>query len=175
VNGSSLRSRPLRLTALALGVAALVGCARGDADLRQKIDEIKAQRGAPLEPPPVLRTFESFTYQAQALRDPFGPSRSADSADDSGTRPDMNRPREPLENFPLDALDMVGTIGTGAAMVALVKDPTGLIHQVRPGNYMGQNFGRILSITETGIQLVELVPNGTGGWLERQSAVALDD
>lgn len=175
MNGLSLRSRNLRLAALVLGIAALAGCARGDADLRQQIDEIKAQRGAPLEPPPVLRTFESFTYQAQALRDPFAPSRPADSADEPGARPDMNRPREALESFPLDALDMVGTIGAGAAMVALVKDPTGLIHQVRPGNHMGQNFGRILSISETGIELVELVPNGTGGWLERQSAVALDD
>jgi type IV pilus assembly protein PilP len=70
---------------------------------------------------------------------------------------------------------MVGTIGTGPAMVALIKDPSGLIHQVRVGNHMGQNFGRILAISETGVELVELVPNGTGGWLERQSAIALDD
>lgn len=160
---------------LALVATVLAGCARGDADLRQQIAEIKAQRGAPLEPPPVLRTFESFTYQAQGLRDPFSPSLAAQDANDSGARPDMNRPREALEAFPLDALDMVGTIGQGAEMVALIKDPTGLIHQVRPGNHMGQNFGRILAISESGIDLVELVPNGSGGWLERQSAIALDD
>lgn len=169
------RSPGFRLLAVALVVAVLAGCARGDADLRQQIDEIKAQRGEPLEPPPVLRTFESFTYQAQGLRDPFAPSTPSEDAADSTARPDMNRPREPLESFPLDALDMVGTIGLGEAMVALVKDPTGLIHQVRAGNHMGQNFGRILAIRETGIELVELVPNGTGGWLERQSAIALDD
>ncbi len=175
MSGRSFRPTGIRMVALAMAMAALGGCARSDADLRQQIEEIKAQRGAPLEPPPVLRTFESFTYKAQALRDPFSPSVRADSADDSGARPDMNRPREPLEAFPLDALDMVGTIGTGAAMVALVKDPSGLIHQVRTGNHMGQNFGRILAISETSIELVELVPNGTGGWLERQSAIALDD
>lgn len=164
-----------RLAILAVAALLAAGCARGDADLRAQVEEIKAQRGAPLEPPPVLRTFESFTYQAQGLRDPFTPSRAAEAADDSGVRPDMNRPREPLEAYPLDALDMVGTIGTGPAMVALVKDPTGLIHQVRVGNHMGQNYGRILAISETGIQLVELVPNGAGGWLERPAAIALDD
>jgi type IV pilus assembly protein PilP len=168
-----MRSTLLRVVPV-LALVVLSGCARGDADLRAKVDEIKAQRGAPLEPPPVLRTFESFTYQAQSLRDPFAPSRAAEPSD-SGVRPDTNRPREPLESFPLDALDMVGTIGTGAAMVALVKDTSGLIHQVRVGNHMGQNYGRILAISETGIELVELVPNGTGGWLERQSAIALDD
>jgi type IV pilus assembly protein PilP len=168
-----MRANLLRI-ALPLVVLALSGCARSDADLRAQVEEIKAQRGAPLDPPPVLRTFESFVYQAQSLRDPFAPSTTTEVAD-SGVRPDINRPREPLESFPLDALDMVGTIGTGPAMVALIKDPSGLIHQVRVGNHMGQNFGRILAISETGVELVELVPNGTGGWLERQSAIALDD
>jgi len=166
----------LRRVAMLAGVAAAVaGCTRGDSDLRQVIDEIKAQRGSPLEPPPVLRTFESFTYQAQGLRDPFSPPATLAEASDGGPRPDVNRPRESLEAFPLDALDMVGTIGEGGEILALVKDPSGLIHQVRSGNHMGQNFGRILSISETSIDLVELVPNGTGGWLERPSAVALDD
>lgn len=164
-----------RLALLAAMATVVAGCARGDEDLRQQIDEIKAQRGAPLDPPPVLRTFESFTYQAQGLRDPFSPPAALAEASDGGPRPDVNRPREALEAFPLDALDMVGTIGEGAAILALVKDPSGLIHQVRSGNHMGQNFGRILSISETSIDLVELVPNGTGGWLERPSAVALDD
>lgn len=164
-----------RVALLAAIATAVGGCARGDEDLRQQIDEIKAQRGAPLDPPPVLRTFESFTYQAQSLRDPFSPPAAVAEASDGGPRPDVNRPREALEAFPLDALDMVGTIGEGAAILALVKDPSGLIHQVRSGNHMGQNFGRILSISETSIDLVELVPNGTGGWLERPSAVALDD
>lgn len=175
MNGRQMFQPVPRWLVLAAAVATLAACARGDADLRRQIDEIKAQRGAPLEPPPVLRTFESFTYQAQALRDPFAPSVAAQDTDDAGARPDMNRPREALESFPLDALDMVGTIGAGAEMVALVKDPSGLIHKVRAGNHMGQNFGRIMAISESGIELVELVPNGTGGWLERQSAIALDD
>lgn len=164
-----------RTLLVAAAATALAGCSRGDADLRSLIEEIKAERGVPLDPPPVLRTFETFTYQAMGLRDPFSAPAAAAEASDGGPRPDVNRPREELEAFPLDALDMVGTIGEGGEMLALVKDPSGLIHQVRSGNHMGQNFGRILSISETSIELVELVPNGTGGWLERPSAIALDD
>lgn len=165
----------VRTLLVVAAVTTLGGCSRGDTDLRRLIDEIKAERGVPLDPPPVLRTFETFTYQAQNLRDPFTPPAAAADATDGGPRPDVNRPREELEAFPLDALDMVGTIGEGGEILALVKDPSGLIHQVRSGNHMGQNFGRILSISETGVELVELVPNGTGGWLERPSAIALDD
>lgn len=154
---------------------ALAGCARGDGDLRAKVDEIKARPGAALKPLPVLKTFESFTYAAQQLRDPFSPSVTREDLAAGSARPDLNRPKEALEAFPLDSLDMVGTIGAAADMVALVKDPSGLVHQVKGGNHLGQNFGRILAVSETGIELVELVPNGTGGWLERPAAIALDE
>lgn len=162
--------------ALALAVTALVaGCGKGTGDLQARVDEIKARKGAPLEPLPVMKTFETFEYTAQDLRDPFSPSLDTETSGAEGPRPDMNRAREPLESYPLDALDMVGTLGLTADVTALVKDTDGVIHRVRPDNYMGQNYGRITGIYEDRIELVELIPNGVGGWIERPAAIALDD
>jgi len=165
---------------LALGAAALAGCKPGMADLEQRVEEIKARKGAPLEPLPVMKTFETFEYNpitvaGDQARDPFAPSREEDLEEQSGPRPDMNRSREALEGFPLDALDMVGTLGLTGDVTGLIKDPDGVIHQVRPDNYMGQNFGRITGIYEDRIELVELIPNGVGGWIERPASIALDD
>jgi type IV pilus assembly protein PilP len=168
--------RRARAWAAALAACiALAGCARGTEDLRAKIDEIKAMKGAPLEPLPVMKTFEVFEYAAQDLRDPFAPPVEEDVAAQTGPRPDQNRPREALEAFPLDGLDMVGTLGLTADVTGLVKDPDGVIHQVRPDNYLGQNFGRITGIYEDRIELVELIPNGVGGWIERPASIALGE
>ncbi len=174
----SLRSRALsRAVLLALLAVAASGCSKGTSDLEARITEIKARKGAPLEPLPVMRTFETFEYAAQDMRDPFAPSvdNEAEATAMQGPRPDMNRPKDPLESFPLDALDMVGTLGLGSDVTGLIKDPDGVVHQVRPENYMGQNFGRITAIQEDHIDLVELIPNGVGGWIERQASIALDN
>jgi len=157
-------------------VAALAGCGKPMPALEQRVAEIKSRKGAPLEPLPVMRTFETFEYDAQAMRDPFSPSVDEEVAQGGdGPRPDMDRPREPLESYPLDALDMVGTLGLTADVTALVKDPDGVIHRIRPDNYMGQNYGRVTGISEDRIEIVELIPNGVGGWIERPAAIALDD
>lgn len=172
----SMRSRTLRLLMLLLAVLAVAGCTRGMSDLRAWVAQQKAKKGAPLPPLPVIKTFESFEYKDQAMRDPFAPSPNANRNNHkAGPRPDQNRPRQPLEAFPLDSLKMVGTIGQGAKMEALIKDPGGVIHQVHDNDYMGQNYGRVTGITEDHIDLVELVPNGTGGWMERKASIALGE
>lgn len=165
-----------RVAMVVIATLALGACGRGMDDLRARVDEIKARKGAPLEPLPVMKTFETFEYTAQNLRDPFSPSLDEEAAAaGSGPRPDMDRPKEPLESFPLDALDMVGTLGFTADMTGLIKDPDGVIHRIRVENYMGQNYGRITGIYEDRIELVELIPNGVGGWIERPASIALDD
>lgn len=158
-----------------LGAALLVlaGCTKGQADLHQWVAAEKAKRGAPLPPLPVLKSFESFTYADQDKRDPFGPSLE-EQRNKQGPRPD-NHPKEPLENFALDSLKMVGTIGIGKNIEGLVKDPEGVIHLVHVNNYLGQNYGKIDQITEDEIDLVELIPNGSGGWMKRQAKIALGD
>lgn len=174
----SMTARPM----LVLGcLALLAGCARGVTstpgeapNLEKWVDEVKARPAPPLEPLPVMQQFETFEYSAQGLRDPF--SRAfADADTGSGPRPDAARRKEALEQFPLDSLDMVGTLGKGAGLVALVMAPDKVTYRVRPGNYMGQSDGRVTSIHEDRIELVELVPDGAGGWLERPATVALEN
>lgn len=160
---------------LAALVAALGGCSQGN-DLKQWVAQEKAKKGAPLEPLPVIRTFETFEYKDQDLRDPFNVSAEEQEQNaNNGPHPDQDRPREPLEAFPLDGLKMSGTIGLAKAIEGLVRDPDGVVHRVHVGNYLGQNYGRITSISEDHIDLVELVPNGSGGWMEKPATIALGD
>jgi type IV pilus assembly protein PilP len=168
----------IALVALALS-AVLSGCTAGRRDLEDWVSAEKAKKGAPIEPLPVVKTFESFEYKDQELRDPFSPSaeeeRAEQASSGSGPRPDQNRAKEPLESFALDGLSMVGTIGFGSALEGLIKDPDGVVHRVHSNNYLGQNYGRITGIAEDRIELVELVPNGAGGWMERQASIALGE
>ncbi|WP_425480220.1 pilus assembly protein PilP [Dyella monticola] len=168
--------RPVRLIKLCLLIATalvLAGCTRGMSDLRDWVAQEKAKRGAPIPPLPVIKTFETFSYSDQDKRDPFSPSED-ELNQGNGPRPDAGRPREPLEAFSLDSLRMVGTIGAGSNIEALVKDPGGVIHRVHVNEYMGQNYGRVTAISGDHVDLVELVSNGNGGWAERPASIALE-
>ena len=166
----------LRSTGLVLLLLALVGCGRGTADLETSVAEVKSRPGPPLDPLPVMQQFETFEYAAQGLRDPFSlADDERTSGSGSGPRPDPDRRKEALEAFPLDSLDMVGTLGAPGALTGLIMDPDRVIHRVQLGNYLGQNDGRIMAIHEDRIELVELVSDGSGGWIERDATVALDD
>ncbi|MBD8897469.1 pilus assembly protein PilP [Rhodanobacter sp. DHG33] len=173
----STAMKPTTLSRIALLLIAVLlgGCTGSNSDLREWIAQQKGMKGAPIPPLPVIKTFETFTYADQDLRDPFGPSAAEVDAATSGPRPDQNRPKEPLEAFALDSLKMVGTIGTGPGTEALIKDPGGVIHPVHRGEYMGQNYGRITAISDDHIDLTELVSNGNGGWMERPASIALGE
>lgn len=161
----------LLVAAIALSLSA---CTRGKRDLEAWVAEVKARPAPPLDPLPVMKQFETFEYAAQDLRDPFA-QPSADRDSNNALRPDPNRRKEVLEAFPLDSLDMVGTIGGGTDVVGLVMGPDRVTHRVRAGNYLGLNDGRITAVYEDRIEIVELVPDGAGGWLERQARIALED
>ena len=170
--------RPTRIAITLATLAMMSGLAAcsGQGDLHEWVAQIKARKGAPLPALPVVKTFETYLYQDQDKRDPFEPAPpQANLQDTAGPHPDQNRPREPLEAFPLDSLKMVGTIGAKGSVEALVKDPQGVIHQVHVGDYMGQNYGHVAQVTPGEIDLVELVPNGSGGWMERDATVALGE
>jgi type IV pilus assembly protein PilP len=169
------RTQMTRWVLLLLGALLLVACSRGTQDLQAWVAEVKNRPAPPLDPLPVMQQFETFQYTVQSMRDPFSAPSNDRRANSSGPRPDPNRRKEPLETFPLDSLDMVGTLGVGVKSVALVMAPDKVVHRVRPGNHMGQNEGRVSSVTDSRIELVELVPDGAGGWLERSVAVALDN
>jgi len=169
-----------RAALLAMALLVLPGCGRGisstpgDApNLEKWITDVRARPAPPLDPLPVMQQFETFEYAAQNLRDPF--SSAWNNTDTGGTRPDPNRRKETLEAYPLDGLDMVGTIGSGSGLIGLVMAPDKVTHRVRAGAYLGQSDGRITEIREDRIELIELVPDGAGGWLERPAAIALED
>jgi type IV pilus assembly protein PilP len=165
----------VRWMLLVLAFAGITACTPGD-DPNQWVAREKAKKGAPLQPLPVIKTFETFVYKDQDHRDPFDLSdEEQEQATNNGPHPDQNRSREPLESFPLDGLKMSGTMGLAKSMEGLVRDPDGVVHRVHVGNYLGQNFGRISAISEDRIDLVELVPNGSSGWMERPAAIALGD
>lgn len=159
----------------------LVACnERGTRDLEQFVEEAQSRQSTQIEPLPEFVPYETFLYQARDMRDPFSPPVVSQApvisrALDSGIQPDTRRAREPLESFPLDTLRMVGTLEKNGQSWALVKATDGTIHRVRPGNYMGENYGKIIRISESQIDLVEIVPDGLGGWMEREAALALSD
>lgn len=161
-----------------VAVAAMVllsGCGSGMSDLDQYVAEVKARKSTSIPPIPQLKQFESFLYEPGDRRDPFVEPQPEASNVAVGPRPDMNRNREPLEEFPLDGLRMAGTIQTSAGLFALIKAPDGVIHRVMTRNYMGQNFGQIIAITSSEIKLQELVPDGFGGWAQRDASLALSE
>lgn len=152
----------------------LVGCSSGMEDLEQRVAEVKSRKSQQIEPIPQIKPFEAFAYNAGERRDPFQLAEPEPNANASaGPRPDLNRTREPLEEYPLDALRMQGIIETPKAVFALVKAPDGVIHRVSIGNHMGQNYGQIQAIAESEISLAEIVPDGFGGWVSRPATLAL--
>jgi len=177
VISASLNIRTGVLLAIAmLGVAA---CGGDQDDLDQYINEVKARPGGRIDPLPEITPYEVFTYVADAegVRSPFVPDtpQAATTGAGGGIRPDSDRSREFLEGFPLDTLRMVGTLDMGNTMYGLVQTSDGLIHRVVPGNYMGQNDGRINTIDESEIELVEIISDGIGGYIERDAAISLSD
>lgn len=174
----------LRVVALFALIAVAAGCTRGvgstygskygdGPNLDRWAADVRARPAPALEPLPVMQQFETFEYAAQNLRDPF--SDAFTNEDGNGLRPDASRRKETLEQFPLDSLKMTGTIGADGGIVALVMAPDKVVYRIKPGNYMGQSDGRVTSVHEDHIELVELVPDGAGGWLERPASIALDD
>jgi len=155
-------------------VTALAGCTRGQSDLETWVAKTKAEPAPPLQPLPVMKQFESFEYAAQNMRDPFSPP-VPDRNEGNGPRPDKDRRKEVLEAFPLDSMNMAGTIGAGKGLIGLVTAPDKVTYRIRPGNYLGQNDGRVVAVYEDHIEIVELVPDGAGGWLERPAKIALED
>jgi type IV pilus assembly protein PilP len=160
-----------------LAASSLAGCGGNMDDLNQYIDATKARPGGRIEPLPEIKPYEVFTYiaDAEGHRSPFVPDSPQAAAGGVGndTRPDRERSREYLEDFPLDSLRMVGTMELGGTNYGLVQTPAGIIERVVPGNYIGQNDGRIVRVTESEIELVEIISDGIGGYLEREAAVVL--
>lgn len=176
-------NRIMRLLMLAVVSGSLVACA-GDptSDLASYAEEVKSRQQANIEPLPEFEPFESFEYAANDLRDPFSepvfshtPKGPVAGPDGSGIKPDFDRPREPLEEYPLDSLRMVGTLEQHEDAWALILDTDDTIHRIQTGNYVGQNHGKIIRVSEFEVELREVIPDGLGGWMERQASIAISE
>lgn len=159
----------------------LSACNQGMGDLQQFVNETKAKPPGRVEPIPPFIPYQNFEYTTQNLRDPFKlvdfrrpePTEEAISETATGPRPDIDRVREPLEDFPLDTLRFKGTVTKNDIKWGLIFAPDNTVHRILEGNYMGQNHGRVISLSDVMIEITEIVPDGLGNYIERSAAVAL--
>jgi type IV pilus assembly protein PilP len=171
-----------KLSACALVCALMLGCGKTMEDLHQYVEGVKARESTGIPPIPEVKPYEPFAYQGNNRMDPFDSSVIAKAVSKPGPSgegtlsPDPDRPPEFLESFPLDTLRMVGTLAQGPVLWALVRTPDSTIQRVKKGNYMGQNYGKINRISDSGIDLTEVVQDGISEhWIERNTYVALSD
>ena len=164
----------------------MTGCVSRDmSDLEGWLSEVKQRPGGRIDPLPEIKPYEAYTYkgQVEGKRDPFKPfyqlrQEAAEEVADTGLTEEMereiqNRNREELEQYELDSLRMVGTLQDTEENWGIIRDPDGVVHRVKVGNYMGRNIGKIVNIFEDKIELREIVKNNDGRWEERQAAIAL--
>ena len=158
---------------LCLGLASCGG--EQYSDLRKFVKDSENLPHGRIPPLPDVKPYEPFTYDAYNLVDPFKPRKiePPKSAAGGGIQPDLTRRKEPLEAYPLENLRMVGTLQQNKATYALVKSPDNNLFRVKPGNYLGQNFGLITDISESTIKLKEIVQDSGGDWTERISTLTL--
>jgi len=160
----------------------LTACSTDMSDLREFVEKEKTSQKPKVAPLPEIKPYETFRYESSHLKDPFEPFevarptatvKASGGKKGTGPKPIEGRPREALESFPLDVLRMVGVLEQNNVMWALLKGNDGTIHRVKTGNYIGQNHGKIINISEEKISLLEIVPDGLGDWIERPASLAL--
>ncbi len=169
-----------RLSVCALASALMLGCGQSMEDLHLYVEDVKARPSTGIpdfpDPPP----YEPFEYNGSNRLDPFDSNilvkRDTEPAPgESALAPDPDRPSEFLESFPLDSLRMVGTLAQGPVLWALIRTPDSTIQRVKKGNFMGRNYGKINRISDSGIDLTEIVRDDFEQWIERKTYVALSD
>lgn len=162
--------------ALVIACCALAACtSEPHEDLRNFVKESENLPHGRVPPLPEVKPYEPFTYAAFDVIDPFKPRKiePPKTAAGGGIQPDLARRKEPLESYPLENLRMVGTLQQNKQTYALVKSPDNNLFRVKSGNYLGQNFGLITTISESTIKLKEIVQDSGGDWTERVSTLTL--
>jgi type IV pilus assembly protein PilP len=166
---------------LALSIAGLTACGDGGVqEVKQWMDEVRSQSRVVVPKVTEPKKFTPFVYAAQNEVDPYNPLKLSialakqDAKSSSGIKPDMDRRKEALEAYPLDAIVMVGTLQKPGLNYALLRaDKT--VFKAKVGNYIGQNFGMITKVTETAVELKEIVRDAAGEWVEREAKLELQE
>lgn len=155
----------------------LTGCANEEhSDLRSWMEESARNMHGKVDPLPQVKPYVPYVYAAFDLTEPFSELKLKVERPKNGVlAPNTNRPKEPLEAFDLEKLIMAGTLERANIMYALIKTPEGSMYRVKPGNYIGQNFGLITEISETEVKLKEIVEDSNGDWVERASTIVLEE
>lgn len=179
-------NRPYKAVWAVAGACLFSSCISGCSstnteDLEPYVSQVKSRQHASIEPLPEFSPYETHLYRSSGERDPFtppvhsSPKTQVAQISTSTLTPDFNRNRETLEAEPLDTLRMVGTLERQGNSWALIQMSDSTIHRVKPGNYVGQNHGKIVQVNESEVEVTEIVPDGLGGWIERQAALALSE
>jgi len=160
---------------LVIGLTACGG--EENVDLQTYISEVSARQKSRIPPLPKPQAFEVFTYNDAGLRDPFVPTVEilATEAEDNGLKPDMDRERDALEQYTIGSLKMMGILEKNGRRWALIRTSDGSLHRTTAGRHLGKNNGEIVRITESQLELKEIVPDGLGGWIERMTILAVGE
>lgn len=166
---------------IVLAAFSIAGCTSSSdtSDLKLFVDDALSKPRGRIEPIPVFKPYEFFNYSAAGLRSPFELPVIVETeikvqTESDNVSPDFDRPKEHLEQYPFGQLTMVGTMQGGSGLWALIKDGEGSVVRIQEGHHVGQNHGRVISINEYRLNVIEIVPNGLGGWIERPRTLALD-
>ncbi|MGN4048817.1 pilus assembly protein PilP [Pseudomonas sp. SM4] len=173
---------PMRYLALSMVLLVLHGCGGGGgddfSDLDAYMNEVRLRPAGKIEPTPTFRSYPTFTYSAANLRSPFSRQVRVDLAGQRhgsrNVKPDPNRVKQYLEGFNIEQFEMVGTISNVSGSFALLRGAGG-VHRLKVGDYLGRNDGRIVAISATQVEVVEIVPDGEGAWLERPRTIPLKE
>jgi type IV pilus assembly protein PilP len=164
---------------IALALVAVAGCSgEQHSDLREFVKASDSIPRGRIPPLPEVKPYEPFEYAAYDLIDPFVP-RKIEPPKPTGLpgslQPPPNHRKGPLEAFPLENLKMVGTLQQKKDIYALIKTPDNNLHRVKPGDYIGQNFGRITAIDESAVKLKELIQDSGNEWKEEERTLLLQE
>lgn len=171
---------PTRYFALSMVLLGLSGCGSSDefSDLDAYMNEVRLRPAGKIEPTPTFRSYPTFTYSAANLRSPFSRQVRVDLAGQQrgarNVKPDPNRVKQYLEGFNIEQFEMVGTISNASGSFALLRGAGG-VHRLKVGDYLGRNDGRIVAISASQVDVVEIVPDGEGAWLERPRTIPLKE
>jgi type IV pilus assembly protein PilP len=169
--------RGFAMLVLLLGLA---GCGGGEdfGDLDAYMNEMRLRAPGKIEPTPTFRSYPTFTYNAANLRSPFSRQVRVDLAGQKhgsrNVKPDPSRVKQYLEGFNIEQFEMVGTMSNAAGSFALLRGAGG-VHRLKVGDYLGRNDGRIVAISSDQVDVVEIVPDGEGAWLERPRTLPLKE
>ena len=171
---------PIRCLSMFAMLLCLAGCGRGDdvSDLDAYMNEVRLRPPGKIEPAPTFQSYPTFTYSAANLRSPFSRQVRIDLAGQNhgsrNVKPDPTRAKQYLEGFNIEQFEMVGTISNAGGSFALLRGAGG-VHRLKVGDYLGRNDGRIVAISGSQVDVVEIVPDGEGAWLERPRTIPLKE